>query len=261
MKFKLLNSMHVLDIIAIVLIGLFAVLGATKGFVAAVFGFLSALLAVLVAGLLASELGEMIYGFSIFGSASIGEGLTEGLKGSLSEHGGFMTSVPEGGYNAQNVVQILGEVGIPTIIGALVAGPIAEAISPHANLPLVDVLSPVLAKILLSIISFILLYIIVWSVVQAIAKSAKRAIARTNFAKNTDALLGLVVGAIKGCVFLWIGLAFISLFSFVPWASELINSTAVVKWFADNNLLTLLITSGFDVSGTLKSITTQLYNA
>ncbi len=232
---------------------MFAVIGAAKGFVGTVFGTIGAILALFVAGLLASEVGNMLYGFAL-GGPTIGEGFAEGIKGALSEHGGYMTTVPPGGYTAENIITILESAGIPVIIGSLLSAPIAEAVAPYGSLSLVDVLAPVLANILLTIIAFILLFIIVWSVFNAIAKAAKRAIERTSMAKNVDSLLGLLLGAIKGCIILWVALAVISLFSFIPWASEIIGSTGVVKWFADNNLVTMLITSGFDVQGSVKGI-------
>lgn len=245
--------MHILDIIVIAIIAFLAIIGAGKGFVNTVFGFLSAVIAVLVASLLAGEAGEMIYGFT-FGGPTIGEGFASDIKDILGGYGGFMTTVPEGGYTAENVVSILAEIGIPVILGALIANPVAETLAPYSHVTLADVIAPVIANMLLSIIAFVILYIIVWAVITAIANVIKEKIATVELAKNVDSLLGLVIGALKGCVIVWVVVAFSSIFTFVPGMTEAIQETAVLKWFADNNVVTLLVTSGFDVEGTVRGL-------
>ena len=165
--------MHVVDIVVIVVIGMLAVIGAGKGFVNTVFGLLSAVLAVLVASLLSSEVGKMFYGFS-FAGPTWGESIAEGFRSTLSEQMGALTSVPEGGYTAQNVVAILELAGIPTIIGNLIAPSVSEALAVYGEVSVVDALSSVLANIVLTAFAFVLLYVIVWSVIRAIAKSINK---------------------------------------------------------------------------------------
>lgn len=249
--------MHVVDIVVIVVIGMLAVIGAGKGFVNTVFGLLSAVLAVLVASLLSSEVGKMFYGFS-FAGPTWGESIAEGFRSTLSEQMGALTSVPEGGYTAQNVVAILELAGIPTIIGNLIAPSVSEALAVYGEVSVVDALSSVLANIVLTAFAFVLLYVIVWSVIRAIAKSINKAMSEFSLVKSVDALLGMALGALKGVILVWVVLTLCSLFTFVPWINELIQSTVVVKWLSDNNLVALLITSGFDVKGAIEGISSSL---
>lgn len=249
--------MHVLDIIAIVIIGLLAVIGAGKGFIKTVFGLLSAVLAVVVASIFAGEFGKMLYGFSL-GGPSIGENLLSGIKGSFQEQGGFLIAVPEGGYTVQHIIEVLETLGIPAILGGFIAAPVAEALAPYGDVALIDVLAPIIVDILLSIVAFVILYIIVWAVITAIAGAIRRAISTISLVKSLDNLLGLILGALKGCILVWVVLAFSSLFTFIPGMNELIQSTVFVKWLADNNVITLLITSGFDIESAVMEILSGL---
>lgn len=245
--------MHVLDIAIIVLIVFLAVIGAGKGFTKTVFGFVSTILAIIVAALLASEVGKIFYGFS-FAGPTWGQSIADGFRSSLSESGGAFTVVPEGGYNAQNVTVILQEAGIPFIISNLLAPSLCETLAGYGNVALVDVVSPILANFVLTAFAFVLLYVIVWAVINAMAKHAYKAINSFALAKNLDALLGMLLGAIKGVIIVWVALTLCSLFTFIPWINELIQSTSVIKWLSDNNLIALLITSGFDVKGAVEQV-------
>ncbi len=248
--------MHLLDVLVIVLIGFLAVLGAGKGFAKTVFGLVSAVLAIVVASLLASEVGKMFYGFS-FAGPTWGESIADGFRSSLSEYGEAFTAVPEGGYTSEMVVAILQEAGIPFILSNLIAPSLCETLVGYENVALVDAVSPILANFVLTAFAFVLLYVIVWAVVNAMAKHAYKAINSFALAKNVDALLGMVIGAIKGILIVWVVLTLCSLFTFIPWINELIQNTSFVKWLADNNLIAFFISSGFDVKTAVEQTISQ----
>lgn len=249
--------MHVLDIIVLVIIGLLAIIGAGKGFVNTVLGFLSTVLAIIVASLLAGEVGKMLYGFS-FAGPTWGESIADGFRATLSSQEGLLTTVPEGGYTTENVVAILETAGIPMIIGNLIAPAICEALVGYGEITLVDAIAPVLANIVLTALAFVLLYVVVWAIVRAIARAINNAMNEFFLVKSVDALLGLILGAIKGVVIVWVALTLCSIVTFIPGVNELIQSTAIVNWLADHNLVALLVTSGFDVKGVLDQITSPV---
>ena len=245
--------MHVLDIIVLVIIGLLAIIGAGKGFVNMVLGFLSTVLAIIVASLLAGEVGKMFYGFS-FAGPTWGESIADGFRSALSSQEGLLTTVPEGGYTTQNVVAILETAGIPMIIGNLIAPAICEALVGLGEVALVDAIAPVLANIVLTALAFVLLYVITWAIVRAIARAVNKAMNEFSLVKSADALLGLILGAIKGVVIVWVALTLCSIVTFIPWINELIQSTAIVKWLSDHNLVAFLVTSSLDIKSAIQQI-------
>ena len=245
--------MHVLDIIVLVLIGFLAVIGAGKGFTKTVFGVVATILAVVVASLLASEVGKIFYSLSIAGP-TWGKSIADGFYSSLSQSGSAFTQVPEGGYTSQNVSSLLQEAGIPAILSNLIAPTLSQSLVGYGEIALVDVVAPILANFVLTAFAFVLLYVIVWSVVNAMAKSLTKAINSFSLAKSIDSLLGLALGAIKGVLIVWVALTLCSLFTFIPGMNEFIQGTSVVKWLSDNNLIALLVNSGFDVKGAVEQV-------
>ncbi len=244
--------MHIADIIVIVFIGLLAVAGAAEGFAKTVFGVVSTVLAVLVASLFAGELGKMLYGFS-FAGPSWGDSIAEGFMSTVKDSG-VLNTFPEGGYTEQNVIDMLEALGVPAILGGVIAPSVSEALIGYEGIAVAQIVAEILANFVLTALAFVIICAVIGAVIGILSQFVKDAIEDIELVKNLDSLLGLALGAIKGVLIVWIVLTVCSLFSFIPFMNELVQSTAVVKWFADNNLITLLITSGFDVKGFVDSV-------
>ena len=115
--------MGVLDIIVLVVIGIFAVLGAIKGFIKSIFGLLSVTVAVLIASLLGGEIAKLISSISSGTGATFGADLANTIHEFLTSQGGIFTSIPTGGYTEGMVIDTLSTIGIPAVIGSVIAPP------------------------------------------------------------------------------------------------------------------------------------------
>lgn len=246
--------MGVLDIIVLVVIGIFAVLGAIKGFIKSIFGLLSVTVAVLIASLLGGEIAKLISSISSGTGATFGADLANTIHEFLTSQGGIFTSIPTGGYTEGMVIDTLSTIGIPAVIGSVIAPPVVGALQGIAGVSLADAVAPVLAELAISAIGFIVVFVIVWALLLVVCSLLKKLFNSFKILKAIDILLGFVFGVVKGAIIICIPLTILTSLNFIPGLSELIANTVIVKWLAENNFIAVLLSNSFDIEAIVNGV-------
>ena len=245
--------MSIADIIVVVILALAGLVGASKGFIKSVMGIIAVVLAVLVAWLLGGEVAKLVGGITI-GESSLLENLSASINQSLASKGEAMTTAPVGGYTVEAVTSLLQGAGIPNVIVGIIASPLATALAPHGAVPLCDVLGPILANLIFTAGAFLLVFILVYAIFLVITKKIAKAISSTNILKGVDVFLGLILGAVKAVVAIWVILALFGILNFVPFFEDIISSSGILTWLVDNNPVSLMLTNGFNVQEAIEAI-------
>ena len=245
--------MSIADIIVVVILALAGLVGASKGFIKSVMGIIAVVLAVLVAWLLGGEVAKLVGGITI-GESSLLENLSASINQSLASKGEAMTTAPVGGYTVEAVTSLLQGAGIPNVIVGIIASPLATALAPHGAVPLCDVLGPILANLIFTAGAFLLVFILVYAIFLVITKKIAKAISSTNILKGVDVFLGLILGAVKAVVAIWVILALFGILNFVPFFEDIISSSGILTWLVDNNPVSLILTNGLNVQEAIEAI-------
>lgn len=237
----------VIDIIALIVIGVSALWGAKKGFIKSIFGLLSVVLAVFIAVFIGAEIGKLISTIPSVNS-TLGGGLTETIYNSLAEKGDAFTTVPVGGYTEGIVLDALSSVGIPYIIGGLIANPVVTALSGVSGVSLATAVAPVISELAFSAIGFAVVFVLSWALLTVLFINIRKKIKEIVIFNALDILLGLVLGALRGAMHVCVVLAIVSSLNFIPGLSDLITNSTIVSWISDNNFVSALLSSGFNVT-------------
>lgn len=245
--------MSIADIIVVVILALAGLVGASKGFIKSVMGIIAVVLAVLVAWILGGEVAKLVGGITI-GESSLLENLSASINQSLASKGEAMTTAPVGGYTVEAVTSLLQGAGIPNVIVGIIASPLATALAPHGAVPLCDVLGPILANLIFTAGAFLLVFILVYAIFLVITKKIAKAISSTNILKGVDVFLGLILGAVKAVVAIWVILALFGILNFVPFFEDIISSSGILTWLVDNNPVSLILTNGLNVQEAIEAI-------
>lgn len=245
--------MSIADIIVVVILALAGLVGASKGFIKSVMGIIAVVLAVLVAWLLGGEVAKLVGGITI-GEGSLLENLSASINQSLASKGEAMTTAPVGGYTVETVTSLLQGAGIPNVIVGIIASPLATALAPHGAVPLCDVLGPILANLIFTAGAFLLVFILVYAIFLVVTKKISKAINNTNILKGVDVFLGLILGAVKAVVAIWVILALFGILNFVPFFVDIISSSGILTWLVDNNPVSLILTNGLNVQEAIEAI-------
>lgn len=246
--------MAVADIVVIVILVLSGLVGASKGFIKSIMGLVTVVVAVLVSWLLGGEVAKLVGGISIGEGGTLIDTLSTMINGSLVEKGEAMTTVPVGGYTVETVTTLLQEVGIPGIIVGFIASPIATALAPHGAVPLAEVLGPILAEMIFTACAFLLVFVLVYAIFSAITKRIAKAINNIGILKGVDAFLGLILGAIKAVLAIWVVLTVFGILNFVPFLQDIIASSSILSWLVANNPISLMLTSGLNLQEAISAI-------
>lgn len=250
--------MAVIDIIAVVVLVVYALIGATKGFVKSIFGLLSVAVAVLVASWIGGEIGALISSIPAGEGATLGSNLSLTVQEFLSSKGEIFSVVPTGGYTEGVIIDALSVAGIPAIIGGMIAGPIAEALVDVNGVSLSQAVAPVLSELLFTVIGFIVVFILVWILLKVVCKIIKKALETFKVLKAVDVVFGFVFGIVKGGIVICIPLALLSALNFIPGLNELIAESTIVSWIANNNFISGILSSGFDIKSIVDGVISGL---
>ncbi len=246
--------MAVIDVLALVIIGVFAIIGAKKGFIKTIFGLVSVLVAVLLASLIGSEIGKLIASIPSAEGVSIGADLANSIHQSFADKGEIFTSVPIGGYTEGVIIDALKSAGVPTIFGSMMAGPISTALSGVSGVCLADAVAPVMSALAFSAIGFILVFIITWALVLVLGNKIKKRFESVTMLNTLDLVLGLGLGALRGMLLICIVLTLLTSLNFIPGLGEFVQNSAIVSWIANNNFITAILSSGFSVTDIVNGV-------
>lgn len=246
--------MTVADIVVIVILALAGLVGASKGFVKSIMGLIAVVAAAFVAWLLGGEVAKLVGGIALGEGGTLSDALSMTISESLAAKGEALTTAPAGGYTVETVTSLLKVAGVPGIITGIIASPLAAALAPHGTVPLAGVLGPILADMVFTAGAFLLVFIIVYAIFLVIAKKIARAISNTNILKGIDTFLGLVLGAIKAVLAIWVVLALLGMLNFIPFFEDIISSSGILCWLVENNPVSLMLTSGLNFQEAVATI-------
>ena len=217
----------ILDVAVVVILLIFAITSAKKGFVEGVFGLLTTVVALGVALLCANIVVDATGG--LFGlKETIHSGVLEFLTGIE----GFDTDISKDGLEA-SLQGKLPDFVISTIVAEYGADvPAGTTIAMQLTTPATDFVAFVIAAVVLFIVAKIIL-----SIVKSILSGIINAIGLLG---AIDKLLGFVLGIVKGA--LLIGVLFM-LISFVPieGLNEFIHTSIFAHVIYDNNPLQAIL--------------------
>jgi len=250
--------MAFIDIIAIAVLVIYALIGAKKGFVKSIFGLLSVAIAVFIASWIGGTVGSLIASISAGEGATLGSNLANTIGESLSLKGDIFNTVPVGGYTEGVIIDALATAGIPAIIGGIIAGAMATALVGAVDLTLSQALAPVLSELLFSVIGFVLVFILSWVILFIVCRIIRKALETFKLLKTLDTVLGLVFGVVKGGIIICIPLTILSSLNFIPGFNEIVANSTIVSWIADHNFIAGMLSSGFDVQSTIEGIISNI---
>lgn len=223
--------MNLADIIVIVVIALYALVGYAKGFVFSVFKvasfFVSAFLSILAYPHVSNFLISSVKLDQQF-KESIGENISKIIT-------------PEQiakGAGTQPVTDMLNSWGIPKPIENMIVDNLAVQVS-NSKESIVDVLSSSLSVIAVNIISIIAVFIVI-SIILFFARNIFEGIAKLPIFKQVNKVGGLIFGGIEGLLIVYIVFAILSVFVSFKDLHDVfatINSSVIAKQMFANNLL------------------------
>ena len=217
---------YLVDIVLVAILALFMFVCAKKGFITCLFGFISTIAAVVLAFSFAGLAAEITGG--LFGMESA---LSEGLTAAFSTFTGFDVvpdpSVPlvdqlMSGDMSQMIANMIAE-NFETIPEGYTLGRLA---------------GETVAEFAVILVSGIALFFI-FKIVFVILKKFFNFIARDGLLGGLNRLLGAAVGLVEGLLVLCVAVSIMALF---PDLMTFINSSLIMKFLLETNLLVVLIT-------------------
>ena len=217
----------ILDVLVVVILLIFAITSAKKGFIEGIFGLLTTIVALAVALIFANVVVDATGG--LFG---LKDTIYTGSLGFLEGIEGFNTDISKEGLEA-SLQGKLPEFVITTIVAEYGADvPAGTTIAMQLATPVTDFIMFAIAGIVLFIVAKLVL-----SILKGILSGIINAIALLG---AVDKLLGFVLGLVKGA--LLIGVLFM-LISFVPieGLNEFIHTSIFAHVIYDQNPLQILL--------------------
>lgn len=238
--------MSIIDIIVLVIIGVFVAVGIFKGFVKSLFDLLNYVFALVVAILLYKLFARFVCDIFLIDGIALDKHFINQLQTSLEAKGGIFVAAP-GGYTSENVAIALSDAGVPVFF-ATILNPILVSVLSGVTVGLAEALATFIVDTAIYIIAFIVLYIIATIVLHFISGAICKLFQSSSFAVGVDKSLGAVFGLLQGVIIIWLILALVGLISgILPSIQNLIESSVIAKFLQSNNLLVSIITSNFDI--------------
>lgn len=247
----------VIDIIALIIIVGSALWGAKKGFIKSVCGLLSVVLAIFIASFIGAEIGKLISTIPS-GNTTLGGGLTETVYNMLAQKGDMFTSVHVDGYTIGFVTDALSSIGIPNVLGGLIAPSIVSALSGVSGVSLATAVSPVISSLAFSAIGFAVVFVLSWALLSVLFAKVRKFFKQFIVLNTLDIVLGFVLGGLRGVMHICVILAIISTLNFIPGFSDLITNSTIVSWISDNNFVSALLSNGFNITAIVEDAVSKL---
>lgn len=226
------NTAYVADIVCALILIISAFIGAKKGFVKCFFGFVSTLVALLLAFLLASTVTGWLS--SVFGADG---SLTGKLEDVFLKWKGFDADI-----SAQGIEAALESVNLPGFIKDAIADKIGEISNVAPGTTLAAVAAPVASRFIGLLICGIVIFIVAKILLFLLEKILTKIVNSWSVASALNGVLGFAVGFLKAAIFVCAILAVLSL---IP--SEglvtFFDQTLFLKYLYNDNPLTKLLST------------------
>lgn len=201
-----------IDVVSIILlVGFiaFVVIGAIQGFFKVLIDLASSILSAIVSILLAKPVGMLIYNTGCFTKAI--EKCTAFL---ISKHSLFESVITSENKN-ELIEKGLNHFNVPAVLSNVVTS-IGEKVMPETNgetiaLFLSNALFVAISVIIAGLLMFLIINILVF-----ILKLFVRKLDEIRFIRKLNHLLGALIGAVNGCIFVLAGLVILSLLLLIP---------------------------------------------
>lgn len=230
------------DIAIIGIILLFAIVGLLKGFMKTLLSFAGVVLALVVAVLLTKPVVAALSG------SNLETLIAEKVLTVLSGMGDLMTTeIP----SYEVLVEVLSQ-SLPMSVAQSLAESVAGMIGSSADQTLAQLLTPGITNIFMNFIVFIALFVILM-IVFAILKSIAKAFKSIKLIDFVDKILGFVLGAAMGVLFIYVVMMLLTLLTGVEGVDTLIDmivSSSIGNVMYNHNLISILFKQLLD-TGTI----------
>ena len=225
-----MNVSVIMDIVVVVFLLIFAVIGFAKGFFRGLVDLGGVILAFVIAINLGSLLANGLQSF--FG---LRDTIGAALENWLLSIEGFDTVLTEEGISAA-----LEKIGIPSFICAPIAESAAALVQEQAGLTIAQALSTIFASYLLSFLCGILVFILCRLFLKLLAKLLTKIVDKIPFVGLLNRILGFVLGLLIGIIYLYIVLSVLSVVPSEP-LQQTLQNTVIIQFLYHHNLLMLFL--------------------
>lgn len=216
---------YALDAVVIVVIFMFAVSSAKKGFVECFFGFISTILAVIAAFTFMK--GVLIWTDGLFGLQNV---IEEAVIGSLDKIEGFGVDVSAAGIEAALVGK-----NLPSfLIDAIVSGVGNQEVPLGTTLAMV--VGGTIAEFMATLVAWLVVFLIVKLLLKLVRGILNSIVEALPIVGSLNHLLGFVVGGIKG---LLIVCGVVAVLALIPaeGMNVFLSECTIVRWLYNSNPL------------------------
>lgn len=220
---------YIADVVVAVIVLIFAIISAKKGFIGCLLGFASTIIAVILAVTLTKPLLE-----ATNGAFGLQAKLQEVFKDSFSKLAGFNADI-----SGQGVEAALGSKDFPAIFSKLVIKLAGKGdVTPGTTLAMV--VSVATARLATTLIVGIAFFITIKLVVKLLRKILSAVVNAIPLVGGLNRLLGLLVGVVESLLIVCFVLSILSLFP----SQGILNyfeKTLFIGWLYDHNLLVMVL--------------------
>ena len=230
MAYSLLSSWtyYAVDLIALTVILVFAVVCARRGFVDCFFGFISTLVAILLAFLLMKSFVRITNG--VFGLQDL---IERGCEKALLKIKGFDLDI-----SAQGIEQTM-QGKIPKFLIGIVIENIAKGDAPVGT-TVASVVAQTLSGYAINFITWLLLFFLAKLLIRFVERFLSAIVSRLPIVGTLNTLLGLLVGVLEGVLIVSGVVAVLGLFPSQALA-DFFNGAVLIKVIYNQNPLLLIL--------------------
>lgn len=224
----------IVDIVAVAIILVMAVISCAKGFMKCLIGFIGTVMSVVLALLFCKAVSSFFQ--NQFGWLSA---ISNFFCDRFSTLSAFNVPISEASQ--------LTDLNVPAFIVAVIAEAFSSSPIPEGTTA-AQLIAPVLAQYLLNILSFAIIFLLIKIICFFLNKTLGELFRTIPIVRSVNALLGFLVGAAEAILLIC---AILSVLSFIPaeGLGEFISTTTIVKFFYENNfagmLFRLTVSSGW----------------
>lgn len=227
-------ELSIIDIIILVVVGVFAIIGLSKGFIKMIFSLSKKFIALLGSYLLVAPVRGVLL------PSKIGLALYNPILNFINEKGGSLAQLTE--FTDEQVSSLAQTMSVPEFIAKLIGDSLAKNLP--EGLTLGESISQTLTYYALTVICFVALFIVILLLVYVLSKLLN-SLFESLLLKPFNRLLGLAIGLLLGLFFVSLGLMIMSALSSVEFVNNLISTQiepanetfGIARWLYNNNLL------------------------
>jgi len=221
------------DLLVLLIVGGFGIIGLQKGFVYSVFRLASFFISIIASVKLYPKIAELMVKTGIYTTVKAS------IFNSLISQNSELIPRTDGVVKDAAADVIVNRLTLPSFFKEIVLSRIPNASSIVDTNKIMNIVSAELAKIAIDIMSLILVYILIRTAL-VFMRSILQGVARLPVFKQIDKLGGFAFGAIEGMMTVYILFAFIMIFNAAPQLKpifEMVDSSNLARFFYRNNFV------------------------